>query len=266
MPIPTFILEEQKLPRVILSVRPGTGDQALPDLLKKVYAMGVWFFDLPTKKHLDAFRQLNRVIEDDRLRGLCHVSAEEGVSFSGKPIHWLEAKITSTVKRNIVPAELRREFFSADSSGEILTQKEIDRIAFDPLRFDRALSSFRPEESPFVMVGEKYSDWLLGLGRFDLLKTMVIRVREGGFIPIFSGHWATFALPKAKPLDTAAYAVPINRKWGHFDLNRACDLIKKFDRPVISLNPLPEGDLPDAAGDAFTAGHVFGIDQERDVP
>ena len=252
MPLPTFTLEEQKLPRVILSVRPKSGDQDLPAILKKVYAMGVWFFDLPTKKHLESFRELKRVTEDDRLRGLCHVRVEEGVSCSGKPIHWLESKITSTVKRNIVPSELRREFFPSDFSGEVLTQKEIDRIAFDPIRFDQTLSLLRPDESPFVLVGEKYSDWLLGLGRFDLLKIMVSRVREKGFIPIFSGQWATFVLPIAKPLDTAAYAIPINKKWSHFDLNRACDLIKKFDRPVISLNPLANGELADGPEEAFS--------------
>jgi hypothetical protein len=72
---------------------------------------------------------------------------------------------------------------------------------------------------------------------------MVSKVRERGFSPIFSGQWATFVLPKAKPLDVAAYAVPINKKWGLFDLQRASDLIKKFEKPVISLNPLADGTL-----------------------
>jgi hypothetical protein len=125
----------------------------------------------------------------------------------------------------------------------VLTQKDIDRIAFDSSRFDEALSSMKPNESPFLLVGDKYADWLLGLGRFDLLKMMVSRVREKGFIPIFLGRWATYVLPKAKSLDTAAYAIPINKKWSHFDLNQACDLVKKFDRPIISLNPLADGDL-----------------------
>ena len=83
----------------------------------------------------------------------------------------------------------------------------------------------------------------MALGRIDLLQEMVSRVREKGFIPIFSGQWATFVLPKAKPLDVAAYAIPINKKWSLFDLQQACDLIKKFDKPVISLNPLADGKL-----------------------
>jgi hypothetical protein len=50
---------------------------------------------------------------------------------------------------------------------------------------------------------------------------MVSAARRKGFIPIFSGQWATFVLPKAKSLDVAAYAIPINKKWSLFDLQQA---------------------------------------------
>jgi hypothetical protein len=141
---------------------------------------------------------------------------------------------------------------SIPPSSEVLTQKEIDRLTFDPNRFEKALSLFNPEESPFLLIGERYGDWLLALGRIDLLKEMVLRGRGKGFIPIFSGQWATFVLPKAKPLDVAAYAIPINKKWSFFDLAEACDLIKKFDKPVISLNPLADGKLLKKSEEAFS--------------
>jgi hypothetical protein len=102
------------------------------------------------------------------------------------------------------------------------------------------------------LVGERYGDWLLALGRIDLLKGMVERIREKGFMPIYSGQWATFALPKAKPLEVVAYAIPINQKRSFFDLTRACDLIKKFDRPVISLDPLADGGLLEKAEEALS--------------
>jgi len=92
----------------------------------------------------------------------------------------------------------------------------------------------------------------LALGRIDLLKEMMLRVRERGFIPIFSGQWATYALPKAKPLDVAAFAIPINKKWSLFNLAQACNLIKKFDKPVISLNPLANGTLQRNSEEAFS--------------
>jgi hypothetical protein len=134
----------------------------------------------------------------------------------------------------------------------VFTQKEIDRIAFDSLRFDKGLSSLDPKEFPFLLVGEIYGEWLLALGRIDLLHEMVSKVREKGFIPIFSGQWATFVLPKAKSLNVSAYAVPINKKWSLFDLQRASDLIKKFEKPVISLNPLADGKLMKEPEEAFS--------------
>ena len=255
MRLPTTILEGKKLPRMVLSIQPSStslGNQEISSLMKKAYEMGIWCFDLPSMKHLESFQELKRLTNDETLMGICHLEVERGVSFLGKPLHQFESRVLSTIKKNLFLPDSIRNLHSIPSSSEVFTQKEIDRITFDPLRFEKALSLFNPEESPFLLVGERYGDWLLALGRIDLLKEMVLRVREKGFIPIFSGQWATFVLPKAKPLDVAAYAIPINKKWSLFDLPHACDLIKKFDKPVISLNPLAEGKLLRKSEEAFS--------------
>jgi hypothetical protein len=186
------------------------------------------------------------------LIGLGHLDAEEGTSFLGRPLHQIETKVVSTIKKNLNLPHSIRDLPAAPFSSGVLTQKEIDRIDFDPQRFAKALSLFHPEESPFLFVGGRYGDWLLALGRIDLLKKMMAKAREKGFTPVYSGQWATFCLPKAKPLDVVAYAVPINKKWSFFDLDQACALIKKFDRPVISLNPLADGTLLKNSEEAFS--------------
>jgi hypothetical protein len=254
MRLPTTILEGKKIPRIILSIHPQPPFH-LPQMLslmKEAYEMGAWCFDLPSANHLKSFKDLKHLTTDEALIGLCHIEGETGASFLGKPLHRFESKIISTIRRELLPSNLTRQILPPSSSSEVFTQKEIDRITFDPLRFGEALSLFNPEESPFLLLGEKYGDWLLALGRIDLLHEMVSKIRGKGFIPIFSGQWATFALPKAKPLDAAAYAVPINKKWSLFDLQRASDLIKKFDRPVISLNPLADGTLLEESEGAFS--------------
>jgi len=253
MRFPTAVLEGKKLPRAIFSIRPLSSDlKQISLLMKKVYEMGLWCFDLPSLKHLESFRELKQLTEDELLMGICHLEVERGVSFLGKPLHQFEARVLSTIKKNLFLPDSIRNFHSIPSSSEVFTQKEIDRITLDPLRLEKALSLYNPEESPFLLMGERYGDWLLALGRTDLLKEMVLRVRAKGFIPIFLGQWATFVLPKAKPLDVAAYAVPINKKWSLFDLSQACDLIKKFDKPVISLNPLADGKLLKKSEQAFS--------------
>ena len=252
--IPTAILEGKKVQRIIYSIRPSTpfNDQDILSFMRAFYGIGVWCFDLPSMKHLASFKELKRLTSDETLTGICHLEAEQGVSFFGKPLHQFESRVVATIKKNLFLPPSIRNLPSSPSSAEVFTQKEIDRIAFDPLRFEKALSFFDPEESPFLLIGERYSDWLLGLGRIDLLKEMVRRVRAEGFIPIFSGQWATFVLPKAKPLDVAAYAIPINQEWSLFDWAHACDLVKKFDKPVISLNPLADGKLFKKSEEAFS--------------
>ena len=251
---PAVILERIKIPRVIFSIRvpPPSDHQKMLSLMKKGYEMGVWCFDLPSTKHLESFKELRRLTDDETLVGLGHVEVEHGVSFFGKPLHQFETKVISTISRNFPLSDSIQVFSPGSISSEVFTQKEIDRITFDPLRFDKTLTLFNPKEFPFLLIGEKYGEWLLALGRIDILKEMTSRVRELGFIPIFSGQWATYVLPKAKPLDVAAYAIPINKKWSLFNLAQACNLIKKFDKPVISLNPLVDGKLLINSEEAFS--------------
>jgi hypothetical protein len=253
MRIPNVTLEGKNLSRVVVSARAGTaaGRREALTVLKEAYAIGFLHFDLPTTRHLEEFRELKRLTEDEDLVGLCHLDAEEGVSFLGKPLHGFESKIIATLRKNL-PPEIVRNLFSPSLGSEVFTQKEIDRFAFEPHRFDRTLSALRAEETPFLILGEKYGDWLLALGRIDLLQKMVARVRERGFVPIFSGQWATFSLPKAKPLEFAAYAVPINKGKAFLDHARASDTVKRFDKPVVSLNPFANGELLNETEAALT--------------
>jgi len=252
MRFPTVILEGKKLPRMIFSIQPATshGDREIYRLMEKTYELGAWCFDLSSANHLESFKEFKNVIGDESLIGFCHLEAEVGVSFLGKPLHRFEPKMISTV-RKVLPSYLLRDNLPVSSSSEVFTQKEIDRISPDLLRFDKAVSLFDPKDSPFLLVGEKYGDWLLALGRIDLLQQMVSRVREKGFIPIFSGQWTTFTLPRAKPLNVAAFAIPINKKSNFSGLPRASDLIKKFDKPIIGLNPLADGVLLKKSEEAF---------------
>lgn len=265
MRIPTTILEGKKIPRIIFSIRPAfsSGHQGIASLMRIAYEMGVWCFDLPTVRHHQSFKELRVLTGDEDLIGLPHIEAKEGASLSGIPLHRVEAKVSGTIMKNLFPPDLVRKlkemgvwnspyFFPDSGSFEVFTQKEIDRISFDSSRFDKALSLFQPNTYPFLMVGERYGDWLLGLGRMDLLKQMISSIRGKNIIPILSGQWATFFLPKVKSLEAAAYAIPINKKRSFFEHAQACDLIKKFDKPVISLDPLADKELLERPDEAFS--------------
>ncbi len=253
MRLPIATLEKIRIQRLIFSIRTSTVSmENIASLMEKIFEKGGKCFDLPTIRHLESIRGLRETTGDETLIGFGHVGAEAGVSLVGKPLHQFESKVVSTMIKNIVPPESVRKLFPARSFDEVLTQKEIDRMVFDRSRFQLALSAFDPRKVPFLFIGGRYGDWLWGLGRGDLLKEMVRESRQKGFIPLFSAHWATFALPKAKHLDVAAYAVIINKKKAFFDFDHACKVIKTFEKPIISLDPLAEGRLFGKAEKAFS--------------
>jgi hypothetical protein len=196
--IPVAYLGGKHVPRLILSIRPSPSAQAheILAVMKDLYAMGALCFDLPTPRHIEALRELKGIADDEALIGFPHLDAEEGACYLGLPLHRVQDRIVATIGKNVCPAHLARVLLPPVSGAGVLTQKEIDRISFDQSRLDKALFLFNPRESPFVFLGERYGDWLLGLGRQDVLGRMVTRIRERGFIPLYSGWWTTYSLPK----------------------------------------------------------------------
>src|SRR4030067_1854584 len=162
MHLPIATLERNKISRVIFAIRPPAPiAQNIYPLMERVYEMGAWCFDLPTVRHLESFETLRESTGDEALKGFGHIEAESGVSLTGKPLRQFESKVISTIVRNVVPPDSVGKLFPGRSFGEVLTQKEIDRMRFDPDRFDQALSTFRLNGVPFLLIGGKYGDWLL---------------------------------------------------------------------------------------------------------
>src|SRR4030042_2182243 len=124
MPMPTGLLDDKKLSRIIFSIRSTRPSS----LMKKIYGMGITHFDLPSSKHLEPFRELKGLTEDENLMGLCHLEAEEGTSFLGQPLHQFETKIASTIKKTLGRPHSIRNLPPVPFASEVLTQKEIERI------------------------------------------------------------------------------------------------------------------------------------------
>lgn len=250
---PIALLEGRKLTRVIFSLCPSPfHPQLFSSLIKKAYEMGAWCFDLPSLEHVESFKRFKQETGDETLLGLCHLKVEEGLTFFGNPLQRFELKMISTIKKDFLPPPIARRVFPQTPSSDVFTQKEIDHILLDPVRFDKTLSHFDPQDSPFLFLGGRYGDWLLALGRIDLLKEMVDIVKKKGFLPIYLGQWTSFVLPKAKPLEVVAFAIPINKNHIPFEFSLACNLIKRFDKPLISLNPLANGSLLKKSAKAFS--------------
>src|SRR3972149_7306985 len=120
MRMPTATLEKKKISRVIFSVLPSSHDlQKISSLMKKGYGAGGWCFDLPSAKHLDSFRELKDLTEDEALTGFCHLEAELGIAFSGKPLHLFESKVVATIEKNLGLPQGVRNLLPSHSSWEV---------------------------------------------------------------------------------------------------------------------------------------------------
>jgi len=195
MRLPTFTLQGIGLPRVIFSIRPSPSSpvEEILALMKNAYQMGIACFDLPSANHLESFRALRKLTEDADLLGFRTSTWRKGSLFweassSFRREHCLNPEEEPLPSRADPPFEGRRRLeqqalLPSHSVFRGLHSEEIDRLALDPSRFEKALAVFHPSESPFLFLGGKYADWISGLGRIDLLSKMALKVKEKGFTP-----------------------------------------------------------------------------------
>jgi hypothetical protein len=146
-----------------------------------------------------------------------------------------------------------RSFFELKTLAEPLTESEIGRIRMKPDFFEKRLELYRKMSLKLVQFGGGTADWLVALGREDLLKDLSRLIRMKGFAPILICHWTSLVLPVAeKGLDVAGYVVPVNRLWGLLTLSEALETIRSVEKPVIAMKTLAQGALAHDLQDAFT--------------
>jgi hypothetical protein len=134
-----------------------------------------------------------------------------------------------------------------------LTKSEIDKIRMKPNLFEERLQLYRKLNVKLIQFGGETADWLVALGRVDLLKDLFKLIRNKGFSPLLISHLTSVVLPVAeKELDVAGYIVPLNKSWGLLTLSEALRAIKKVEKPVIAFKTLAQGTLVHDLRGAFT--------------
>lgn len=153
---------------------------------------------------------------------------------------------------NAPGSSFAKSFFEPKVPVERLTESEICRIRMKPCFFEERLELYRKLNVRLVQFGGETADWLIVLGREDLLKNFTQLIRSKGFVPILICHLASLVLPVAeKELDVAGYIVPLNKLWGLLTLSQALDTIRSVKKPVIAMKPLARGVLADDLQGAF---------------
>ena len=201
-------------------------------------------------------RLFQRLMEEtgERLIGFGNPTWEQGVFLNGRFIQLSRDRILRTLVDRLFPRSIARLVdeklshqdvlvFGYDRQAAPLSDEEIADIALDEEVFRRRLSIFR--DCQYICFGGSDADWLVPLGRMDLVADLARIVREEGFIPILLCQYATLVVPAAEAagLEVAGYAIPLNRAWSWFDRDECVEMVKSLDKPAIAFMPLASGGL-----------------------
>jgi hypothetical protein len=146
-----------------------------------------------------------------------------------------------------------KSFFLSRNPAQPLTASQIDSIRMKSKFFKERLELYRKLDLRLVQFGGGAADWLVALGRTDLLEDLARLIRKGGFVPLLICHWTSLVLPFAeKELDVAGYTVPINKLWSLSSFSDAADVMKRIRKPIIAMKPLARGVLAHDIEGAFT--------------
>jgi hypothetical protein len=222
-------------------------------VMRAAYDAGGKAFDLSFEVNC---RLLHRLIDEtnDRLIGFGNPTWEQGVILNGRYIQYSRDRVLKTMVERLLEPRLAQLIenrlskeallvFGYDNTVEPLTDEEIASIYLDRALFRKRLSIFT--DCQYILMGGSDADWLVSLGRTDILAEMSEVVRQEGFIPLILCQYATTVLPavEAARINIEGYAVPLNRDWSWFNRDECVEIIKSIPKPVIAFMPLASGEL-----------------------
>jgi len=222
-------------------------------VMRAAFEAGGRAFDLSFEVNTRLFR---RLIEEtgEKLLGFGNPTWEQGVFLNGRFIQLSRDRILRTLVDRLFPRPIARLVdeklshervlvFGYDREAAPLSDEEIAHIALDEEAFRQRLSIFR--DCQYICFGGSDADWLVPLGRMDVVADLARVVRQEGFIPILLCQYATLVVPEAEAsgLDVESYAVPLSRAWSWFDRDECVEMVKSLTKPVIAFMPLASGGL-----------------------
>jgi hypothetical protein len=235
------------------------------NVLKAAADCGVTGIDL-SPPLIGAFQKL-RDISQEEVVGLGALQEWTCKNFSieGVPLGDYSKEIKATVRTKLPERFLKglaksrsaekkfiRSFFVPKRSARPLTQHEIDSIRIHPVFFEERLKLYKQLDLQLVQFGGGTADWLVAIGRTDLLKRLSELIRKAGFTPILICHWTSITLPVIeRELEVAGYIIPLNKMWGLLTLSETLEVIKNVEKPVIAMKVLAQGTLGNDLHAAF---------------
>ncbi len=222
-------------------------------VMKAYYEAGGTGYDLSFIENVRLFKRLKEETRDD-LIGFGNPTWEQGVFLNGRYLQYSRDRIIHTLVDRVWPRDIAKIVeeklsheavlvFGYDREAPLLDQKEIESIQLDEDAFLRRLSIF--EDCQYILMGGADADYLVSLGRMDIVARMAEVVREAGYIPFLLSQYPSLVLPRAEEanLKVEGYAVPLNREWSWFTRDACLEAVRATEKPVIAFMPLASGQL-----------------------
>jgi|APSaa5957512622_1039677.scaffolds.fasta_scaffold44248_2 hypothetical protein len=214
-------------------------------VMRAAYEGGCRAFDLSFEVNARLF---SRLLDEtgDPLSGFGNPSWEQGVFFNGRYLQYSRDRIMKTLVERLFPrpiASLVKEklslddvlVFGYDRGAASLSDEEIASIHLNKETYAKRLEVF--EDCRYILVGGADADWLVSLGRTDIVLDMIAYVRSRGFTPLVLSQFPTLVLPalESAGCDAEGYAVPLNKNWSWFDRDECVEVIQSISKPIVAF-------------------------------
>jgi hypothetical protein len=222
-------------------------------VMQAYYQAGGRGYDLSFEVNTRLFRRLLDETRD-HLLGIANPTWEQGVFLNGRYLQYSRDRILRTLVEQLWPADIARQVkehlsreailvFGYDPLAALLNAQEIRSIVLDEAVFLKRLAGF--EDCQIVLLGGADADYLVSLGREDVVAEMVRLARSQGFRPYLLSQYPSLVLPRVEAvnLDVEGYAVPLNKEWSWFDRESCLKAVQATSKKIIAFMPLASGDL-----------------------
>jgi hypothetical protein len=222
-------------------------------VMQAAYEAGCRAYDLSFEINTRMFR---RLLDEtgERLLGFGNPTWEQGVILNGRHIQYSRDRILRTLVERLFPRPLAKLVedklshedvlvFGYDRQAQPLEDREIAGIHLDHDLFRRRISIFK--NCQYLLLGGSDADWLVPLGRADIVAEMIAVAQSEGFTPFVLCQYATLVLPALEAAGAGApgYAVPLNKEWSWFSRDECVEIVNSVKKPVIAFMPLASGSL-----------------------
>lgn len=223
-------------------------------VMRSAYDAGCRAFDLSFSENVRLFKRLANEVQEP-LTGFGNPTWDQGVMFDGRFIFYIRDRILRTLVERLWPRDVAKRVeeklahedvlvFGYDQNAPLLTDEDIADIYLDEDVFRKRLSILKGV-CQYVYFGGSDADYLISLGRIDLVRKMLSVVASEGFISLLLSQYPSLVLPAVEKAGwgVGGYVVPLNRVWSWFDHESALQAVRAVEKPVIAFMALSSPEL-----------------------